>query len=450
MVRRPRELAARAILLGGLLAFTLYAYPGRMSIDSVDQLTEARAGFYTDAHPPAMAALWSVLDAIVAGPLLMLLLQGITFLAGSFLVLARALSPRKAAIAAVLVLLSPPVLTSMAFIWKDSVMAGCLVLGAGLVLSPDRRARVASLVCFALATAVKYNAFAATLPLIVLVFEWAPGKRRLVRYALATATWLGVTLVATGVNLALTDQPMHFWHSSLAVTDIVGVINYEDTLSDAELRRDLEGTGLLVTHRIQARARELHATRQHLRIVLGKRKLWDLPTAGAVPAPAAQRDAIEAAWWRMVSEHPAAYLRHRMAYFLDVLGVTHRPKVMPSQVAPPGMLAQLDVPVDTFALQDRWTRFNGWYWEHTPVYWQWIYLVTALVLVVIGRRQRDVAALLASGLVVEASLFWLAPSADYRYSHWMIVVTIIGSIVLVARRRARGLETQVDMPREGV
>jgi hypothetical protein len=72
-----------------------------------------------------MAVLWGVLDRIIAGPFLMLLLQATLFLAGSYLVLRRALPPRTAALAASLLLLFPPVLTPMAYIWKDSLMAGC-------------------------------------------------------------------------------------------------------------------------------------------------------------------------------------------------------------------------------------------------------------------------------------------------------------------------------------
>jgi hypothetical protein len=224
------DLVTRFVLVVGGLSFVAYAYPGLMTFDSVDQLAEARSGFFTDAHPPAMAAVWRALDALVPGPFLMLLLQGITFLAGSYLVLRRALSPRAASVIAALVLLFPPVLSPMAFVWKDSLMAGCLLLGTALVLQPSRGWRVAGLACYALATAVKYNAFAATLPLVVLLFQWraTDGWRR---YAIATAAWLGVSAAAAGANAALVDQSMHFWHSSLAVADIVGVIAHADELT---------------------------------------------------------------------------------------------------------------------------------------------------------------------------------------------------------------------------
>src|SRR4051812_33360500 len=77
-----RALAPAAILVGGWLIFISFAYPGLMSIDSFDQLGEARAWFFTDSHPPAMAALWGLVDRIVSGPFGMLALQTGCFLAG--------------------------------------------------------------------------------------------------------------------------------------------------------------------------------------------------------------------------------------------------------------------------------------------------------------------------------------------------------------------------------
>jgi hypothetical protein len=41
---------------------------------------------------------------------------------------------------------------------------------------------------------------------------------------------------------------------------------------------------------------------------------------------------------------------------------------------------------------------------------------------------------LLSGIGLEASLFLLAASPDYRYSHWLVVCTCIAIVMLVARR----------------
>src|SRR5437588_4867274 len=152
-----------------------------MTMDSLDQLSEARAGVYSDGHPPAMAAMWRVIDAIVSGPLGMLLIQTAAFLGGLYLVLRRALAPRAAAIAASLLFLFPPVLAPMAVIWKDCIMAGFFVLGTGALFDDRRWVKIAGLACFVVATAVRYNAPAATLPLIGLLFAW-PGLAGWRRY----------------------------------------------------------------------------------------------------------------------------------------------------------------------------------------------------------------------------------------------------------------------------
>src|SRR5437588_4674599 len=108
---RLTALRPRTILAIGFACFLLYAFPGYMSSDSVVQLVEARSGVRTDLHPPLMAFEWGLLDAIVAGPVLMLCLQGLLGLVGLYTLLRRVVSPRAAAVTASVVLLFPPVLT---------------------------------------------------------------------------------------------------------------------------------------------------------------------------------------------------------------------------------------------------------------------------------------------------------------------------------------------------
>src|SRR4029079_14684594 len=92
------------ILFVAWLGFWAYAHPGFMSFDSSWQLQEARAGHYTNWHPPVMAALWSILDRIVSGPAGMLMVQSGCFLAGTWLFLQRRISRRPAALAALALL----------------------------------------------------------------------------------------------------------------------------------------------------------------------------------------------------------------------------------------------------------------------------------------------------------------------------------------------------------
>ncbi|HVK84580.1 MAG TPA: hypothetical protein VM513_10765 [Kofleriaceae bacterium] len=409
-----------------------------MTLDSFDHLNEARTGFYTDSHPPVIPALWSVVDRVIAGPAGMLLLQITTFQLGLYLIFRRTFGRVGAAIAASGVLVFPPVMAPMAVIWKDCLMAGFLALGIGALPSERRWVRVAALLSLMLATAFRYNAFAATLPVVVLVFEWRPGLPRVRRYAIAAGAWLAITMTAFGLNAALTDRKMHFWHSSLAVFDIVGTLAHVDAVPDAELEKLFADTGLRVHGDLHAKLRTAYTPRDFMPIIAKRHALWSLPIMGTTPAPQAQRDAIEVLWWDVVTEHPGAYLQHRFAVLSEVLclGEVGRPPlaVTPRDVRIPQLAGALGVSTEWSPAQRTATAWLEGIAEHTPLFVPWLYAVLAIVWLLLTRGSRDVFALLASGLLLELTLLFLAPSPDYRYSHWLVICTTIGMVQLTARR----------------
>jgi hypothetical protein len=433
---RIRELRPFTILAIGWGLGLVYAYPGVMTLDGNDQLQQARDNFFTDSHPPAMAFLWRHVDHVIAGPFGMLVLQTAAFLAGLFLILRRTLAPRRAAVATVIVFLIPPVLSPLAAVWKDCMMAGALLLGIALLLEQRPRPALAGLGCLVLATALRYNALAATLPLVVLLFvwKWDAGWRR---YALAAAAWLVVTATAFGINGLLTDQQMYLWQSSLAVFDIAGTIAHVDEpLSDDELRTALAGTEILVDHDIQAAVRARYVP-YDFDGLLTEGGLWKLPLLGRTPAPEGQRDAIGRAFWDLAGAHPGAYLRHRLACFAEVLGIErHSPAMMVrghrQQFA--NEMQKENLGWGWSRAQDRLEHTVAWMAKYTPFFHPWIYLAVSLILLPLAWRQRDVLAVLLSGLAMEGSLFLLAAAPDYRYSHWMVVCTALAVVVLTARR----------------
>jgi hypothetical protein len=410
-----------------------------MTRDSFDHLREARAGVYSDAHPPIINVIWKILEVVIAGPLGMLLLQSGLLLAGLYAIFRVTFEPRRAAWWATGVFVCPPVLTVMAVIWKDCSMAGLLAVAIACLPSRRRGLRLAGLAATCGATALRYNAFGATLPLVVLLFEARPGMRWLRRYALSTAVWLATTLVAFGINAALTDKPMHYWHSSLAVYDIVGTLaNVDGELSDAALRTELAGTELLIDHDIHSTLRAVYSPRDFFPILNDPaRSLWKLPINGYEPAPRSQRDAIERAWRHTLEAHPWAYMKHRFAVMGEVLdlrstrslGAVTRRELRYSAYA-----AELGLDTGWSSTQLQLTRTMQWISRHTPVFVPWVYLVLTLALLPLAWRQRDVLAILLSGLVMEASLLPLVHSRDYRYSHWLVITTMIACIILATRR----------------
>jgi hypothetical protein len=445
LTERIRSLPPGVIVAAAWVVGLVYAFPGLMSMDSLDQLREGREGFLTDGHPPAMAAMWGLVDAVISGPFGMLMIQTAAFVVGMYLILRRAFtSRRRAAVATTLLYLFPPVLAPMAVIWKDCVMAGFFLLGTALLFEDRKWWRLVGLACLWLATAVRYNALAATFPLAVLLFAW-PGIAGWRRYAVSAGAWIAITGSALAVNACLTDSKMYVWQSSLAVLDITGTLaKVDDTIPDDKMRQLLAGTKILVDHDIQAaiRARYALCTENGMDfepLIAREGHLWDLPISGKTPAPPEQRDGITRAFWDVVTEYPGAYLAHRWATMREVLGMTSRPvgaMVMTFHTQYAQYMGILKLSSGWSTLQEWMQRRAVWIAKKTPLFRPWIYVVVALILLplAIRMRQLDVVALLLSGLALEASLFPLAPTPDYRYSHWLVVCTMMAVVMLTARR----------------
>ena len=405
-------------------------------MDSFDQLREGREWFFTDAHPPIMAFMWGIIDRIISGPIGMLVLQSTTFLAGLYLLLGRVMRPTRAAVCAVCILLFPPVLAPMAVIWKDCVMAGFLVLGFATVLSSRRWVKVVGLALFMLATALRYNALAATLPPVVLLFEWRPAQRWFVRYGIGVATWFVLVVIAMGLNGLLTSKQLHYWHSSSALADITGVLAKIDRdIPDDELRPLLGPTEIKVSTNLHAAVRAKYRSADFQQLIAGDGALWDVPTVD--PMPVARRDAIQHAWVTLVTGHLGAYLRYRFETFGETLGL-HR-KFMGATVVThraqyPGMLEYMHIGHHSWGFQDRLESIAMWTAKRTRLFRPHLYLALTLILLVFARRQRDVLAILLSGLAMELTMIPLGWTADFRFSHWLVTCTCLSVVMLIARR----------------
>ena len=428
----------RAILIVGWLGMVLYAFPGYMSYDSVAQLFQARLGWFNDGHPPVMAYLWENVDRLVAGPVLMLLLQVTCFLAGTYFLLRERVSRTAAAIVAVLVLWFPPVANTMGVIWKDSQMAAYLMLGTALILAPRLRTRLLGLGCLGLATAMRYNALAMTFPLVALLFVWNPTFRWWKRYAIAIVAWVAITFAVRVASTALTDHPRYIWHQSLALLDIVGTLREAPDVPDAELQRELAGTPLIATTELSARAKKTYRPD-----VSPTEQLWDATDKFFErPDTEAERAAVSAAWRTIVTGHLGAYLKYRMIVFGQLTQLDGTPLGSPvyfwfGDIQDLERSARyIDHDASPSGLQD--LLHHAMYWlGDTWLFRVSLYLVLSVVLLPFCWRDRLAFALLASGLMGELFLLVIAPTVDVRYSFWLVVMAVLSSVLLIARRASR-------------
>jgi hypothetical protein len=424
-----RRASPAAILLAGFAVFVLYAFPGYMSNDSVDQLLDARGRAFSDAHPPIMAAEWSVLDLIVSGPILMLLVQGALFLWGLAALLRRVAGPRGAALLAVAVLLFPPVLTTMAVIWKDSQMAAYLLAGAAVVQSPRRGGRLVGLGLLTLACAFRYNAFAASVPLVGLLFEWRPGLAWWKRYAISGAAAALSVVAAFGLNRALTVHHVDAI-DGVALADIAGVLNFGRDRTDTELREILRGLPLRSDTEIQARTRRLFSPRSAMAVFYGEESLF-------TQVGPQHHEAVARAWRELVPGDRSAYLAYRLAGFRELLGLSDSDLWFPvwfQFLGYPELRTRVNHNAAWSGFQVVTVAWAGWMAFDTPLFRPYLYALLALGLLVVCCRDRLSLALLTSGLLYELSYLPAANTVDFRYSHWLVVCTCAAAVMLFVRR----------------
>ena len=65
----------------------------------------------------------------------------------------------------------------------------------------------------------------------------------------------------------------------------------------------------------------------------------------------------------------------------------------------------------------------------------WLYLVLAIVVLVIGRRDQLIRVFAASGLAFEVAMMFFGSAPEYRFSHWLVTTACVVLVVLLAKRR---------------
>ncbi|MBY0279288.1 hypothetical protein K2Z84_28470 [Candidatus Binatia bacterium] len=382
--------------LAGAAATVWTYYPGAMSIDSAAQLTEARSLSFSDAHPPFLALLWGVTDRVIPGPGGLLVTQTAVFWYGLYLI-ARRFTPLVFVVA-----LMPPVFSILGALWKDIMMAGALLVAFGF----SSRSKL-FWVAIVIACLTRHNAIIAALPLIALHFGWRP-------LATALASVVLVLLVVAS-NRVLTER-RGYPAQIIALFDLSGiawVVGEEPDLPPCF--RKSNGS-----------VRDSYDPRS-----VGYLTAKDAPLTYCYSS--SDVDDLLLRWWEVVRNRPLAYLRHRARVGFEFLGVHRTPSdyLMVSTNFPPEFFPRLEVDRLQSPKLDRWFRSI----ETRGVFRPWPYLVVGMLGLALAwfHREWGCVALAASGIAYEAALLLVAPSSDYRYSHWMVTSALVAAVCLAAR-----------------
>jgi hypothetical protein len=416
-------------LFAGWIVFVLGCYPGYLSLDSALELYEVRSGSYSDAHPALATLIWRAFEWVMAGPFPMLLLQSGLLLFGLAAVLRTVLTPRAAALAAVAILLFPPVSSVMGAIWPDPLMAGALVAGLAALLDPRRTWKIAGLALFVLACNCRFACIAAVVPLLAIVPTSLAGWRRVAAIA-------GIALAIEGVAVAadrvLVDDDLYLSQQAFMLPDAVAVMRRHHVTGEHSLEAAFAGVPLVDAHHLRELTSGKHDPSDWWGLAHGDRRSFD-PVAGPDEAWALYR-----AWRHAVLNHPIDYLLHREQIAKRLVGWTDPADPIFADLGDFDLLA----PMHHRAIPSTWehaTQAVAHAVEWLRLFHAWLYLVAAIALIAFVRVPL-VRGLAASGVAYELAMALFAGGFDYRFSHWLVTATCAAGLGAILRAIGAGAD----------
>jgi hypothetical protein len=439
-----RRIGALLILgTGFMLALNL---PGQMSPDSVSQLLEGRTGHYESWHPPVMAWLLGLFDALWPGPALFVVLDAGLLLGAWLLLLRLAKAPGWGALAvALILLLAPQFLLHQGTVWKDMLFADSAIAAFACLAAAGswRQTRAVwlalSLPLFVLAALTRQNGLV-LLPVAALAVGWLTfaqgGWRTAILYG--TGGLLLAALLFVGGTLALSGRSdggegLRAEIVRAQAYDLIGALKLSPEMNlplldhaDPRLSQLMRHDGVTLYSPV------LNDTLE---------QSPDLMEAVS-DAPAGL---LFAQWKALVLDHPGLYLRARWPVFRWTIAAPDVAQCHPAFVGIEGDAAQLNAlgmaprirPTDRVLA--RYTRA----WMGTPVLSHLTFAILAALLMVpllLRRHDADIAiaGMLAGALLFTLSFFVVSIACDYRYLDFLDLAALTAAFYWAASRQDDG------------
>lgn len=433
LLDRTRQLLAILVLLtAGMLMFSYW--PGIMTWDPIEQYDQAVQNSYADWHPPIMAWIWHLLIPIAPGTAPMLVLQVSLYLGGHGLLTGWALKRRRpgVALAFATCALMPIPMALMGSVLKDCLMTGAMLSAVALFVwrteSGNKLLPIASIVLLLLATALRFNAFPATAPLILALLpaSWRRGRARFLAAALAVS----VSLVAVQpvVNRLLGAERTGV-ELTQAIFDLAGITEHSGV--DAFPPLDVADPVAVSQRCYSAEMWDSYSS-------------WDDPPKcpinfNGVRAAFAKTGQNPAVFWlRAVAAHPLAYAEHRWDHMMINLRL-----IVPKVNYRPAPDHSIDNewnyvfhpnPVET------WVDRAALIADRTPLGWPlcWLALAFGLLALTPSLPSRGLIVPISLSVIFYASSYAIiSVASDLRYHLWTMVGTCV-VLVLVAGDLANG------------
>lgn len=319
----------------------------------------------------------------------------------------------------ILVWLTPGILSMTAMIIKDTSMTGSYMLACALMLratiNVTRMKPPAIILCLLLlfyGTAVRHNAISA-LPVLCVWFVIAACGARRLRAVLPASIIIFIALNA-GIyysNQALIEKKRDATQA-LSITHLIGMSHrVNQLLFPLEYLEELhmKPEDFLQNHPYYPNYTDIH----------------DLYTENFDTSAALMR-----AYLHAIRDYPLTYLQFRTESFLALLSFNTEPTFAP--------FAWNEWDMNTLK------KWSGDYLKAArDTFWfrPWIWFIACFLLFFNGlniwkekgRGGMEIIFLTMSGIMYEISYFFLTPSADFRYSYWMIASVFLAGMLTLPR-----------------
>jgi hypothetical protein len=413
------------------LALSLSFWPGIMAWDSGRQYAQALSGQFDDWHPPLMEWIWRFFIPLMPGPGPMLILQlGVYGAALGFLAYrAWRRGHRRQAAWLAATGLFPPTLLLMATIIKDSLMAATL-LAAFVFLcrfrdTGNRLPRIIGVGLILIASCLRFNAFLAGLPLLLMAMpaRWIEHRGRASLVIAGAIVLLLLTMPAANRLLHAKRSGVEL---SLVIFDLGGITAHGggNAFPPMAIHNPIAvNQGCYLAER------------------------WDSYSWWVDPPCPIQFATVRAAfeeqrinpelfWIKAIAAHPWAYVAHRLGHWSIAAQFLVRktgerwitsasdPNTWGFRVAP--NMANRLVSAAVLAVNS------------TPLGWPCWWLALSFGLVMLSRRlphSGQIFALAGSALLYDLGYGLFSVAAELRYYCWPMMATLIAAAMFVGHWR---------------
>jgi hypothetical protein len=437
----PPDRLDAVVVVGLTLLVSVPVWPGIYTIDSQQILQDARLGEVSNWYAPLLGWVWGLIDGVGIPPGVVFLV-GVFAFVGAVLALVRQFLPRSMARVVTLgVVLFPPVYGLLGWVGRDVWFATAAVGITACALRAHRTAGVSNWNVGALGalSIVAADARQNGAPFALLGFGVATAgvlrlrSGSLVRGARSTVIACGAIaglLIVGGLQSAVTKVEHHPEQIMLArdltaVTLDTGSPAMDDFLFPSQ---DVE----LLEHR-------LGGLDPDAVIALDPPVARYSPWSGG-PGAGVINDEYQQQWIDMIKRDPVSYLRMRLDLYLDQLGITREvrsPHFERSDELPGGAEGVENSFPELLRIRNlvlSWTDGTAGSGSilHAPA----LYLVAAMSSIwQIGRRvgeRRAAVVLVAVLAAMQALLFFTAPTSQYRFQFFQVVIGATFFAVLLA------------------